>query len=95
MVRPEKSSPTSLSEQLSLVGLDLSGLTMDARGGLVASLDSGAEVVLGRGDIEAKLRRFHRVFAARQGRLLKRMDLRYSQGAAVAWAPAEQNNQGT
>jgi cell division protein FtsQ len=78
-----------VQEQLQADGLQLTAISMNARGGLSARLQGGAELVFGRGDIEAKLARFLRVYESRlvSGRqAFARIDLRYSHGVAVAWA---------
>ena len=79
------------------LGLQARGLSMNGRGSLRARLRSGQggpsernewELALGRGGIPAKLRRFQALYreqlAARAGEL-RRVDLRYRHGAAVAW----------
>ena len=62
---------------------------MGERGSLVARLSGGEVLVFGRGDIAAKVQRFRRLFSSElqgQAGQLARVDLRYSHGAAVAWA---------
>ena len=77
-----------MQEQLAAVKLQLSELSMNERGGLRARLSNGSELVLGRGDTEEKLQRFlgvyHAELAAR-GKQVRRVDLRYKHGLAVAW----------
>jgi cell division protein FtsQ len=85
-----------IQDQMQPLGLQLEGLTMDNRGGLRARLSGGGELVFGRGDVNAKMRRFSRVYRAqlaqRMGQL-RSVDLRYSHGVAVAWTdPAVAGN---
>jgi cell division protein FtsQ len=86
-----------IQDQMQPLGLQLEALTMDSRGGLRARLSGGGELVFGRGDVNAKMRRFSRVYRAqlaqRMGQL-RSIDLRYSHGVAVAWTdPAVARNQ--
>jgi cell division protein FtsQ len=83
-----------LHDPLQTVGLRLNALAMDARGGLRAELDGGGELVFGRGEVAAKLRRFLHIYqsrlAHRDGRM-RSVDLRYSHGAAVVSASKDKN----
>jgi cell division protein FtsQ len=79
---------TLVQDPLQTAGLRLSGLAMDARGGLRAQLEGGGELVFGRGEVAEKLQRFLRIYQSRLARRDGRMrsvDLRYSHGAAVVW----------
>ena len=79
---------TSLRPVLADVGLTLSGVSMSARGALTLSLASGAVVHAGRESLETRLQRLLDVYpdtlAGRMGEV-ERIDLRYSNGFAVAW----------
>ena len=69
--------------------LDLARLDMNPRGSLTVRLVNGAVLVLGRGDIGLKLRRFEHLYRARLAHRVgrwHRADLRYSHGIAVAWS---------
>ena len=70
-------------------GLGIAALRMDVRGALRARLEDGVELILGRSELAARMTRFRDLYrhslARQQGRLA-RVDLRYSHGAAVAWA---------
>jgi len=70
------------------LGLRVEELTVDERGSIRALLNGGRELVLGRGDLAAKIRRFRTIYgeklAARSGEV-RSVDLRYGHGAAVAW----------
>ncbi len=77
-----------VQEHLQPLGLRVTALLMSPRGGLTASLEGGGEVVFGRDQLEEKLVRLAAIYQARLASRrdeLARVDLRYSQGAAVAW----------
>jgi len=78
----------SLRPVLDEVGLTLDGVSMSARGSLSLSLASGAVIHAGRDSLETRLQRLLDVYpdtlAGRMG-AVKRIDLRYSNGFAVAW----------
>ncbi|MCL7744508.1 cell division protein FtsQ/DivIB [Guyparkeria hydrothermalis] len=79
---------TSLRPVLADVGLTLSGVSMSARGSLSLSLASGAVIHAGRESLETRLQRLLDVYPATlAGRMeqIERIDLRYSNGFAVAW----------
>lgn len=77
-----------VQERLQPLGLTVVALEMNARGGLLATLAGGGELVLGRNDLEARLERLELIYRAqlreRRGEMA-RVDLRYSHGAAVSW----------
>jgi cell division protein FtsQ len=77
-----------MREQLAAVNLHLVELSMSERGGLRARLSNGSKLVLGRGEMEEKIRRFVGVYradlAARENQV-RSVDLRYKTGLAVAW----------
>ncbi len=77
-----------VQERLQPLGLKVAGMRMTARGGLTAELLGGGELVFDRDELAAQLARLEAVFQARLAHRrdeLARVDLRYSQGAAVAW----------
>jgi cell division protein FtsQ len=77
-----------VQERLQTLGLRVSALQLDARGGLRATLSGGAELVFGRDDLDGKLDRLEAIYRAQslsRRAQLARVDLRYSHGAAVAW----------
>ena len=66
------------------------GVTLDARGSWSLHLADGGDVVIGRGEPDARLRRFARALpalTANEPRALARADLRYSTGFALSWQP--------
>ena len=79
---------TSLRPVLADAGMTLSGVAMSARGALSLSLASGAVIHAGRESLETRLQRLLDVYpdtlAGRMGEV-ERIDLRYSNGFAVAW----------
>lgn len=81
-----------VQERLQPLGLTVVALDMNARGGLLATLAGGGELVLGRSDLEARLDRleliYRRQLLPRRGEMA-RVDLRYSHGAAVSWKQLE------
>jgi cell division protein FtsQ len=83
-----------VQDSLQPAGLKVNGLAMNARGSLRAELDGGSELVFGRGEVEKKLQRFLHIYQSglvrQQGRM-RSIDLRYSHGAAVVWAPHNKN----
>jgi cell division protein FtsQ len=77
-----------MHEQMQVLELEIVALSMDARGGLVATLHTGGKLVFGRGQLEQKLARFLGVYHAdlvgRESQI-RSVDLRYRHGLAVAW----------
>ena len=73
-------------------GLKVARLVQDERRAWTLELEGGVTLALGRGDPNARLARFVRVyptvFAERAARL-RAVDLRYSNGFAVRWAEDE------
>jgi cell division protein FtsQ len=72
-------------------GVDVRTLRIDARGSWSMTLSDGAELLLGRDDAWLRLQRFARLMPqlGRDGRVLARADLRYTNGFALVWrAPA-------
>ncbi|HEY0503256.1 MAG TPA: cell division protein FtsQ/DivIB [Lysobacter sp.] len=72
------------------IGLDVREVGLDARGSWTLGLDNGAHIVVGRSEARARLGRFVRLLPqllAQQAQVLKRADLRYTNGFALTWAP--------
>ena len=72
------------------IGLDVREVGLDARGSWTLGLDNGAQIVVGRSEARARLGRFVRLMPqllAQQAQVLKRADLRYTNGFALTWAP--------
>jgi cell division protein FtsQ len=81
-----------IQERLQGEQLQVLRLTMNERGGLQARLSDGCELEFGQGDVEGKLSRFLAVYRReleREGEHMRRVDLRYSHGVAVAWQADE------
>lgn len=80
-----------LRDRLASAGLGLHGLAMDERGAWSISLEGGQEIRLGKQDIEPRLERlFTLVLPALAGQLnrVSYVDMRYTNGFAVAWVDA-------
>lgn len=77
-----------VSELLFSQNLKVLAFSVDQHGARSMTLDSGHEVMLGRGDVIAKVRRFLAIW---QGELaskqqeIKAVDARYDNGVAVSW----------
>jgi cell division protein FtsQ len=72
-------------------GLSVRGLRLSARGSWSLILSNEARVVIGRAEPEPRLARLVRVLPqliAGEARAFERIDLRYTNGFAVRWAPA-------
>ena len=83
-----------VQERLQVLGLRVTELAMDRRGGLRARLENGGELVLGREDLDVRLDRLETIYKTQlQGRAFARVDLRYSHGAAIAWRDIQQDSQ--
>ena len=81
-------------------GQDVRALSLDARGSWSLVLSDGAEVIVGRSDARPRLGRFARLLpqlTAQPQRVLRRADLRYTNGFALQWAdvPAQTATAGT
>jgi len=65
------------------------GVSLTERGSWTLHLRDGIEVVVGRNDPQERLRRFAhllpQIAAARQGGVLLRADLRYTNGFTLTW----------
>lgn len=71
------------------LGLKVESVLMDRRGSWSLTLDNGTEVVIGRADARPRLERFARMLPdllSRNPMLLRRADLRYTNGFALDWA---------
>lgn len=80
-----------LRDRLALAGLSLRGLAMDDRGAWSLDLDGGQQIRLGKQNVEVRLARlFGLVLPALAGELnrVSYVDLRYTNGFAVAWIDA-------
>ncbi len=68
-------------------GLDVTQVSMDARGSWSLQLSNGTEVVVGRDDARSRLQRFVRVLPqlANQSTPIERADLRYTNGFTLSW----------
>ena len=79
-------------------GVDVTRVSMDARGSWSLQLSNGTEVVVGRDDARSRLQRFVRVLPqlANQQAPIERADLRYTNGFTLSWgtppAPAAPAN---
>lgn len=79
-------------ELFAATGLDVTGLRLDARGSWSIHFDDGLEVIVGRHDAEARIRRFARLLPqliAPPGKHLQRADLRYANGFALRWSDTQ------
>ena len=77
-----------VQDRLQPLGLKVSALAMDPRGGLTATLADGGQLLLGREELAGRLDRLAAIYreALRDRRNdFARVDLRYSHGAAIAW----------
>ncbi len=66
----------------------LMALRVDSRGALDVELINGLQIKLGRGDIERKIERLASIYLQQilpRREQIQRLDLRYSNGFAVAW----------
>jgi cell division protein FtsQ len=73
-------------------GLQVSGLSLSARGSWTVHLDSGASIIVGNEHAHERLRRFLQMYprVAASGRgAFEYVDLRYSNGFAMKWPGAE------
>ena len=78
----------NFNQMLRPLGLELEGLEMEARGAWTLHLKSGITLIVGRGDVIDKLRRFKRVYQellVRYADKIKQVDARYTNGLAVSW----------
>lgn len=79
-----------LSEILAPLGLHVATLNFTARHSWTMVLSNGIQLVLGREQPEPKVERFVRAYPralAAQATRIRRVDLRYTNGFSVEWAP--------
>jgi cell division protein FtsQ len=72
-------------------GLILSGASLNERGSWKLTLTTGAEIMLGHEQVDARVQRFLAVLprlSAEHGGVFQRADLRYSNGFSILWASA-------
>lgn len=73
-------------------GNDVRALQIDRRGSWSLQLSNGTEVVVGRSDARPRLGRFARLLpqllSQQPARVLRRADLRYTNGFALSWGTA-------
>ncbi len=77
-------------EMFAPIGLEVRQVVLDPRGSWTLGLGNGAQIVVGRSEARARLGRFVRLMPqllAQQAQVLKRADLRYTNGFALTWAP--------
>ena len=77
-----------LQESFELVGEQLVALRVDSRGSVDVELINGLEIRLGRADVERKVERLASIYDSQilpRREKIKRLDMRYSNGFAVAW----------
>lgn len=77
-----------IHQQLKSIGLMLNSLVEDRRGSWVVALKNGLKLSLGQREQQSRLQHFIQAYpgliAARKDQV-KRIDLRYSNGLAIAW----------
>ena len=72
-------------------GLQVSAVSLSARGSWGLTLSDGTQIEVGRGDPQVRLLRFARLLPrleSGEARQLQRADLRYTNGFALTWRPA-------
>lgn len=77
-----------LGQRLDKMGLQIDQLRLEARGAWRFQLDSGVWIMLGRGDLDARLGRLEAAWRRELGEVashIRYIDLRYPNGVAVAW----------
>lgn len=77
-------------------GLDVEQVVLDARGSWTLALTGGAQVLVGRQDARGRLARFARIAPRLLGgaaQPIARVDLRYTNGFAIAWGPSPPEGQ--
>ena len=86
---PELGGPDArVQDVVASTGRDVRALRLDARGSWSLVLSDGAEVIVGRSDARPRLSRFARLLpqlTAQPRQLLRRADLRYTNGFALQW----------
>jgi cell division protein FtsQ len=83
-----------MSSLLEMAGLELTSVWVDARQSWRVKMKSGLQVQLGRREVMPRLMRFVQIYpslnASQKDRQLESVDLRYTNGFAVHWRPAEE-----
>ncbi|MCG5513446.1 cell division protein FtsQ/DivIB [Ectothiorhodospira shaposhnikovii] len=82
----------AVQARLADVGLEVSGLKEDARRSWVIQLENGGQVLMGRGMDADRLDRLVRMYPRleeHRDEPIRRIDMRYTNGIAVAWKPRE------
>lgn len=78
----------TIAAMLAARNLRIAQISLDPRGSWTVSLDNGVDIIFGRHELQERMRLFARVFdqqlTARWVEVL-RVDVRYHNGAAVAW----------
>ncbi|MBY6208050.1 MULTISPECIES: cell division protein FtsQ/DivIB [Halomonas] len=78
----------TLEQRLERMGLDVQQLRLEPRGAWRFQLASGVWIMLGRGDLEARLGRLEAAWRGELGSVashIRYIDLRYPNGVSVAW----------
>jgi cell division protein FtsQ len=77
-----------LNADLTKIDLSIAQLELTQRRMWKLQLHDGIELVIGRDRIDERIRRFAQIypFLIRTGKHIRRIDLRYANGIAVAWA---------
>lgn len=86
--RPLMERYLAVQARLADVGLEVAGLREDARRSWVIRLQDGSQVVMGRGMDTDRLDRLVRMYprlTEHRDEPIKRIDMRYTNGIAVAW----------
>lgn len=80
------------AEQLQLTGIEVAQVELNERRAWQLKLSDGTEVMLGRGDLEQRMRRFVGYYPslAQLERGVRRVDMRYTNGFAVRWRQSPQ-----
>ena len=87
----------TINERLTALGLEVQHLALDERGSWSLRLDNGTQVYLGRNSKEERLQRLLSSWDAlmeEQEVPPRGIDLRYTNGLAVAWPPQEEGKRG-
>jgi len=81
-----------LNQQLKVIGLSIDELQLTARRMWALRLNNGIELSIGRDRLEERFSRFVKIYPVlvNEGRRIGRIDLRYANGVAVAWADGRQ-----
>ena len=83
-----------ISALMAPLGMHVTGLRVNERRAWRMQLSGGLEVRLGRDSVDDRLRRFLHVYPRvleQRAQRLAAVDLRYTNGFAVRWKPAENN----